>query len=375
MNIQTRPPIATREPTNPLADTVADSLRHNVTFIDDVLWLTLGECTIRCESNNAALLTTLTKYFAPFIGHDKKADIHVQLIEKEPLLPNFTFQDWVREPGKTGRKDSFVDLPDGRLLRKVRTGMIFLQSTDALIASGPCLLNDNQVINFINAQYMNWLQQRNWLICHAAAASVNHQGVAICGFSGGGKSTLMLRLLDDPNVQFVSNDRLFLQIKNQQVLAAGVAKLPRINPGTALNNPRLASLIPASQHAALNNLPKQELWELEDKYDVIIDDLYGKGRIQLQTPLSSLLILNWDRHSNAPTQIRPVDITQRTDLLPAVMKSPGPFFHDQNGRFLAAPELPSEQRYIDLLSQVNVFEASGGIDFDQAKQQLLELIA
>ena len=78
------------------------------------------------------------------------------------------FIDWAREPGKTGRKDSYLDLDGGRLVRKVRTGMVFLQSAGERIAAGPCLRYDNQVINFINAQYMNWLQNQGWLICHAS---------------------------------------------------------------------------------------------------------------------------------------------------------------------------------------------------------------
>jgi len=63
---------------------------------------------------------------------------------------DFDFKDWTREFGKSGRKDSYVDIEDARLIHKVRTGMVFLQSSDQKIAAGPCLQNDNQVINFIN---------------------------------------------------------------------------------------------------------------------------------------------------------------------------------------------------------------------------------
>lgn len=353
---------------------IANKLRHNHTFIADELWLDMSNCTIRCQTNSAELLACLSRYFAPFLCSPGHADIQLQLIEREATTEGFNYQDWAREPEKNGRKDSIFDIDGGRLLRKVRTGMLFLQSQTALLAVGPCLKNDNQVINFINAQHMNWLQQQGGLICHAAAATIDDHGLAICGFSGGGKSTLMLHIMDNDSTQFVSNDRLFLQQKGDQVIALGVAKLPRINPGTALNNPRLKAIIPQSQQAKLLALPKQQLWELEDKYDVDIERTYGKGRIQLQSPLSSLLILNWDRHSDEPTTISPVSIAKRTDLLPAVMKSPGPFYQDTEGHFLNQPIVPDRQRYIDVLSHVNVYEASGGVDFASAKQQLTELM-
>ena len=50
---------------------------------------------------------------------------------------------------------------------------------------------------------MNWLQHRQWLICHASALAAEGHGFAVAGLSGGGKSTLMLNLLDR-----ASSDRL-----------------------------------------------------------------------------------------------------------------------------------------------------------------------
>ena len=135
---------------------------------------------------------------------------------------SLNFIDWAREPGKTGRKDSYVDLLGGRLLRKVRTGMVFLQSDTWRIAAGPCEANDNQVINFINAQYMNDLQRHDWLICHAAGLVRGERAVAIAGFSGGGKSTVMLRAMEHPSLDYLTNDRLFIRGDEQGVQAAGI---------------------------------------------------------------------------------------------------------------------------------------------------------
>lgn len=356
------------------AKSFQQSFLSGTSLVESTLSLTLGNCHIQCHSNNQALLAQLAEYFKPFKALPSTPDIEITLIEAPQLETPYEFIDWAREPGKTGRKDSYYPLADGRLLRKVRTGMLFLQSESNPVAIGPCIKNDNQVINFINAQYMNWLQQRDWLICHSAAAVLNQQGIAICGFSGGGKSTLMLHLLSATDAKFVSNDRLFLKADSASVNAEGVAKLPRINPGTALNNPDLEAILEPEKAAQLNALPIDELWDLEDKYDVDIDAIYGANRIQLQTPLTTMLILNWDRQSTQPTTVAPVDIRHRSDLLPAVMKSPGPFYQNKQGEFLNGSQTPAPERYIELLSKVNVLEASGSIDFDLATQHIISLL-
>ena len=81
--------------------------------------------------------------------------------------------------------------------------MTFLQSQQYRVATGKCVENDNQIVNFIINQYMNLLQQQGWLICHAAALSNNNGAIAFSGFSGGGKSTAMLHLLSESQYKFV----------------------------------------------------------------------------------------------------------------------------------------------------------------------------
>lgn len=142
------------------------------------LKLALSDADIEVISNSAPLLEELRRYFAHIVT-DKIADpIRVVAIESSPVVLDLEWRDWSREPGKTGRKDSCFDLDNARLIRKVRTGMLFLQSETNRIAIGPCLKNSNQVINFINNQYMNRLQQQGWLNCHAAALTRAEQGMA-----------------------------------------------------------------------------------------------------------------------------------------------------------------------------------------------------
>ena len=175
----------------------------------------------------------------------------------------------IKQPdqGKNRIKEEFLELDGGRLVRKRLTGMYFLFGQDVNLAVGPCVENDNQVVNFINNRLIQWELDRGGLLAHAAA--VNHQGrgLALAGFSGMGKSTLALHLMSR-GLNFISNDRLLVQEAGRGVVMRGVPKLPRINPGTALNNPDLVSVIPEDEKEVFGQMSTDEIWTLEHKYDV-----------------------------------------------------------------------------------------------------------
>jgi len=355
-------------------DSLVKMLQGDAELIDECLDLDLNGYTMRIRTNYPLLLERLTKYFAHVLPGDAEPDIEVLAIEREVLDSGLAFTDWAREPGKTGRKDAYFDIPGARVVLKVRTGMLFMQSESVRIAAGPCLQYDNQVINFINSQYMNWLQHNGWLICHASGLEINGHGVGLAGFSGGGKSTLMLNLLDDDGVNYLTNDRLFIRSDNNAVHARGIPKLPRINPGTIVHNRKLQSLLSKERREDLLRLPPQELWDLEEKYDVHVEQVYGSGRVSTEADLHSFVILNWQRDSTDETRVTAVDIGQRRELLAALMKSPGPFYQYTDGSFHSDTATFDEQAYLDALQGITIYEVTGRVDFAVAENRLTELL-
>jgi HprK-related kinase B len=348
------------------AGSVAPLLLGDAQLLDTPLTVCVNGCSLVIRSNSRPLLERLAGYFDHLPQTTQPEALEIIAVERSVCDSGLPFIDWRREPGKHGRKDAYLDLSDGRLVLKVRTGMLFLQSRSRRIAAGPCLEHDNQLINFINSQLMNRLQQRGWLICHAAALGHDGSALALAGFSGNGKSTLMLHLLESPGYHYLTNDRLFLQAGKSGVMAVGIPKLPRINPGTLVNNPRLAPMLSAQRQQALRQLSTEALWALEEKHDVDVMRLYGEDRIDTSTPLplAALLILNWSHGVEARTSVRSVDLTARRDLLPTVMKSPGPFYQDLSGRFQQDDDPLPEADYLQLLRRVEVFEVTGKIDFE-----------
>ncbi len=356
------------------------------------LFLDLGDCRMEVRSNSAALLQALDAYFGGFVAASGPAQVAVTALEGP--APNVPLELAVKEPdpGKAKVKEEFADLPGGRLVRKALTGMVFLFGKELNLAMGPCLANANQVVNFINNRYIEHKLRQGCLLGHAAAvahlmadpAGGRLRGLALCGFSGAGKSTLAMHVMSR-GALFVSNDRLLVQPGqapghgNGRPAAQGAAglrmfgipKLPRINPGTALNNPHLAAVVPEEDRERFSDLPADELWELEHKYDVFLDACFGEGRFVLQAPMHGLVVLNW-RRGGGETSIRFVDAAERPDLLPAFMKAAGLFALPMNGD--AAWRDPDQSTYAELLSRCDLVEVSGGVDFGRAADFCIEYL-
>ena len=328
--------------------------------------LSMGDCSFRVVTNSENLVRELTSYFAPFLNSRTYADIVITALQTGVPELGLSFKVKEPDPGKTKIKEEWADVPGGRVIRKRLTGMHFLFGDGENLAVGDCEANPNQVVNFINNRFIERKLNEGCLLAHAAGVAVCENGMAMAGFSGMGKSTLALHLVSK-GVTFVSNDRLMIRPGNPCPIMFGVAKHPRINPGTALHNPDLAGIVSPEDASRFQSLPPEELWALEHKYDALIDQLFGPDRFILHSPMRFLALLNW-RRDGSPARVEEIDIHQRHDLLQAFMKDTGLFFLSEK------PYAPTAEDYATALCGCRVFEISGGVDFDQAADACLRLL-
>lgn len=328
-----------------------------------------GECSIEMVTNSRELLDDLQHYYKDFVVNSNPAHITVTAIEAP--VPDMDYSYTVKhpDPGKSKIKEEYADFMDGRIVRKRLTGMHFIFGGGQHFAVGPAVKNSNQVINFINNRYIQWLVDRGYLLAHAAGIEWKGQGAAFAGFSGMGKSTLALHLMSR-GANFISNDRLLVKKNDQSIEMLGIPKLPRINPGTALNNEDLEKVIPASEKENFKDLSGEELWNLEHKYDVFIDQCFGTERFVLSADMNLLVILNWKPNGQPPC-FNLVDLNVRRDLLQAFMKSLGLFYDSKKD--VAEPDFP-EESYLRQLQGCRVLEISGGVDFQKAADVCIKFI-
>lgn len=332
-----------------------------------------GSYRVRVESNSDILIAALQEYFRPFVFGWRRGDARtppypdatVLALDREPMQLDLEFRDWEREPGKKSLKERVADLSDGRAVVKVRTGMLFLVGQHVRVAVGPCHKNVNQVINSVVSRYLNHLVNKGWLLCHAAAVTAGDKGIALAGFSGGGKSTLALHLMAR-GMHFLSNDRVLVRRGMEYTLQAGVPKLPRINPGTALHNPHLVRILPSQRRAELESLAPEALWDLEEKYDVDLESHFPGIGFARRSEMTGLVILNWERGVREWAEMHEVQLSDRPDLLRAVMKGTGAFHRHPDGRFDSRRFEPEPREYLRHLAGVPVYEVTGGVDFERA---------
>lgn len=324
-----------------------------------------GSCRIRVKTNRSDIASGLRGYFRPFLDDSGAPDIEISVHEAPQPAFSVPFEMKQPDPGKSKIKEEFISAPDGRIVRKRLTGMVFIFGGGLHLAIGPCLENLNQIVNFINNRFIEWQLCRGSLLGHAAGIRWKGRGMALAGFSGAGKSTLALHIMS-LGATFVSNDRLMIEPSGNGLTMRGVAKLPRINPGTILNNPDLAGIMTAAERDRFSKLPQSELWQLEHKYDADIESCFGPDRFVLEAPLDALAILSWRRGEGAP-DCRPVALGERSDLLPAFMKETGLFFNPENSCRMPAP---TAENYLDFLGRCRVVECAGGIDFQAAAEAL-----
>ncbi|MEW5912458.1 MAG: HprK-related kinase B [Thermodesulfobacteriota bacterium] len=327
------------------------------------LALSLAGWEIKVASNSDRLIQELESYFAPFVTQAKDPHLTINALEAPALDLGLDYTIKEPDPGKRKIKEEYAHLPDGRVVRKRLTGLVFAFGSDHHLVAGPCLDNHNQVVNFINNRLIQLELNRGCLLAHAAGVKLGQAGMALAGFSGAGKSTLALHLMS-LGATFISNDRLLVRRQGGRPQMTGVPKLPRINPGTALNNPQLQGVMSPEEQERFAELDAEQIWDLEHKYDVDIVQCFGPGRFELQSSLDALTILNWQRDASEMV-MKEVDLSQRPDLLGAFKKDWGLFF-------LCGQEGPdrSNEAYLRELKGVRVFELSGGVDFLGAAQRL-----
>ncbi|EHJ46667.1 hypothetical protein DFW101_0650 [Solidesulfovibrio carbinoliphilus subsp. oakridgensis] len=334
---------------------------------DHALHLRLADTRVTVRSNSAELLQDLDVHYREFPGDGGEADLLVTVVETGPLVPDLPFVPWTGEDDAA--KEEFADLPDGRIVRKRRTGLLLVFGSAGHFVLGPCRRHLDQVINAINARFADRQFRAGAALFHAAAVCLGESAVAVAGFAGAGKSTLALEVMRH-GASFVSNDRLLVGPDPGSgpggLIATGIPRMPRVNPGTLLHNDRLGAVLTEEERAAYAGLPPRVLWSLERKYDIPIRDCFGPGRFRLRAGLAALVVLCW-RPGGGEARAAWTDIASRPDLLPAFMKDRGVIFEEGPRRAEAAD-------YLSLLGRCPVLVLDGGVDFGHAAAVCLDVL-
>ncbi len=337
---------------------VADCPQRLVCALD----ILLAGVRVRVRSNSEELTAALAGHYREFPGDGGPADIDIAVVESDPPSRSLPFQ--TRDDG--AGKEEFLDFPDGRVVRKRRSGLWSVFGRSGNVILGPCRRHLDQVVNSINARFMDRQLQAGACLFHAAGVAMGPVGLAIAGFAGAGKSTLALEIMRH-GADFVSNDRLLVGPGDDGLVLTGIPRQPRINPGTALANDRLAPVVlSAAERETYGRLHPDALRRVERKYDAPIDACFGPGKFRLRAGLRALVVLCW-RPGGGALRLSWVETASRPDLASAFMKDLGVFF--QSG-----PRPARIEEYRELLGRRPLLVLEGGVDFPAAAAICLDLL-
>ncbi len=255
-------------------------------------------------------------------------------------------------------KEAFVDRRHERVVRKVRTGVTITIHEDLWTSQwsvrGPIQRNFSQLVNVIGNIYGLMLMDHGASMIHASAVcDRDGRAVAIMGQSGMGKSSVAVRLMEQ-GFDYISNDRVLLDpdIIEERVLAHGLPKLPRVNPGTLLDGERTKIMLDPVTRDRYESLSREDLWSVEDKYDLEVDRVLGR-RWLLTGELAAAFVLNW-RHGGEGLSLQRLTPDQVLTELKLVAKSFGVF----DPRLL----MRTDSALIETANRVPVYRVTGRAD-------------
>ncbi|EFL51352.1 HPr kinase [Solidesulfovibrio fructosivorans JJ]] len=326
------------------------------------LGLHLADTRVAVRSNSRELMDALTVHYQDFLDDGGDPDIVVTALDGGPVANALAF---ALRAGEEDAKEEYVDLPDGRVVRKRRTGLWLVFGRGGNYVLGPCRQNVDQVVNAVNARCEDREMRAGALLFHAAGVCLDGRGLALSGFAGAGKSTLALEIMRH-GASFVSNDRLLIGPGDAGLTMTGIARMPRINPGTLLHNEALAPILTEAEREAYAGLTPDALWRVERKYDVRIRDCFGPGRFRLRAGLRALVVLGW-RRGGGELRATWTDIDAAPHLLPAFTKDVGVFFEQ-------GPRRAKADAYRVLLGDCPVLVIHGGVDFKRAAALCLDVL-
>jgi HprK-related kinase B len=209
----------------------------------------------------------------------------------------------------------------------------------------------SQLVNAIGTAYGIAMLDRGAAMLHSSAVVREGAALAVVGQSGSGKSSVAVRLLEQ-GCDFMTNDRLIVERANEGITGHGLPKLPRVNPGTLLAGERTRTLVAEADRKRYRSLSQEELWRLEEKYDLDVRGALGRHWV-LSAPLSAAFVLEW-RRIEAPLCVERLDAGRALESLRPAAKSFGPFDLSLSER--------SDSALQDLARRVPVYRVTGAAD-------------
>jgi len=342
---------------------------------DHRLLLDLHGVTIEVNTDADQVAANLRAYYADYLAEDQGAEACYRVDAHQRWITVDQNELAIyREAGKTKPKEAFLDDADSglRLMLKVRSGVLALLGRGHVRVAGDLVSLSNQLINIINAIFINDRMDAGYTLFHASALARGDRGMIVSGRSGAGKSSAAIWTLDH-GISIISNDRLLARRDSGadagSIPMLGVPKKPRINPGTIVGNPKLHGMMDPAELARYQAMPREELWHVEHKFDLDVKSVFGPGAERATAMLHAAFFIDWAVESSDPCRCGLLPRERYPEFYRAVFKDGG-VFDLRNSETSLKPH--HEAEYERVLEGIPVYHVTGGVSFETLVQNILD---
>ena len=317
--------------------------------------LSFLEVPFTIRTNSEALARKLKAYFSSWDCKPRGETGHIiHAVIGEGIVNNDKLVDVIRRPGKRV-KEAYYNASDGMVILKKRTGVVVYLNDNERYVVGRLVENFNQLVNQIDEIFVQHYLFNDYVLLHASAVkNASGQALVFCSESGTGKSTVAVALLEK-GFTFLSNDRVLVKRQAGEVDVIGVPKKPRVNPGTILAIPSLHVMLPEADRQRYAAMNRHELWELERKYDVEVEAIFGKGTLGLRGKAAALYLLGWQRDGSG-LNTEPLPGEEAFTLLQPNVLNPNTVYKKEHDK------KQLDQLVRQVLGKTPSFRVSGGVN-------------
>ena len=168
--------------------------------------------------------------------------------------------DCFTRDGQFERHTLWRDGKESRLIHlEEAQALLALPSTDGaidLIAQADCKAVRSALMRVVRELTTLWALHRGDLFMHSAAAVHRGGALVIAGDKSAGKTTMLLHALRQPRAQFLSNDRVLVELGPQGPIARGMPTIVKVRGECLQHIPGLSE--PGQEHPLRHYLTIQE---------------------------------------------------------------------------------------------------------------------
>lgn len=353
----------------PFVKRVEAELLESVDLLD-ITHLRFQDSRIVVRTNSPDLRDRLENYYRSFVGVPSSGAISILAVESTPPEFNISFQQHISELNRGGPNFEWADLEDGRIVRELSSGVVFVFGSGTNLVFGPCLHNFDSVIDFISSRYVEWLLLRGGLLANSAGIDLNGRGLVICGIIGSGKSTLAMQMLRQGDCAFVSQKQLVIRQNRGAISMTGIPKHPSHNAPSVPRTKTSSLAIPPDDLEVVERVGGDEFWQMEQEFDLPSLDVYSDNRFVLSSSPAGIVFLSW-RRDDLPLRINEISLVERPDLLRTLIGDPGILYRPVHSNLEIEP---THENYLRMIGKCRAFELTGGVDFPQASEFCLDFL-